>query len=145
MIKKLSQRIFLVIMVSLSTIIIGIIILFAFFNYTNTINTASFMLERFMNGGIRRNINEKPEDEILNSSINMEGLYYVTIENSKVISNTSLNDKVREYALKVNNSNKEKGIIGKYIYKVRRTKENTKIIFMEDENTVLHIKIILVF
>ena len=46
--KKLTQRIFLVIMVSLSIIILGIIILFAVLNYSNTINTATFMMDRFM-------------------------------------------------------------------------------------------------
>lgn len=50
MIKKLNQRIFLLIMVSLSIIILGTIIIFAILNYSNTINTATFMMDRIYGG-----------------------------------------------------------------------------------------------
>ena len=39
MIKKLKQRIFLIVMLSLSIVMLGIIILYAYLNYTNTITT----------------------------------------------------------------------------------------------------------
>ena len=51
MIKKLSKRIFFLIMISLSIVVLGIIILFAILNYRNTINTATIMMDRFINGG----------------------------------------------------------------------------------------------
>lgn len=85
MIKKLSQRIFYLIMASLSTIVLGIIIIFAILNYKNTINTASFMMDRFANADMKNNINEKPENERIKTDINIEGLYYIQIEDSKVI------------------------------------------------------------
>ena len=57
MIKKLSQRIFLLIMISLSTIILGIILIFAILNYTNTISSRVSMMDRLAGGEIiRKNI-----------------------------------------------------------------------------------------
>ena len=72
MIKKLSKRIFYLIMASLGIIVLGIILIFAILNYKNTINTASFMMDRFFNGDMKRNISEKPEDGRM--KINIEGL-----------------------------------------------------------------------
>ena len=50
MIKKLKQRIFLIIMIPLSVITIGVIGLFSYLNYRNTINAAAFIMEGFENG-----------------------------------------------------------------------------------------------
>ena len=36
--------------ISLSVVLLGIILLFAIFNYKNTINTATSMMDRFING-----------------------------------------------------------------------------------------------
>ena len=55
MIKKLKQRIFLLIMLSLSIIIIGLIVLYASINYNNTINTTVSMMTRFVDGEQKRN------------------------------------------------------------------------------------------
>lgn len=46
MIEKLKSKIFALMMTSLSIIIIGIIILFAVFNCTNTIRTSNVNIER---------------------------------------------------------------------------------------------------
>ncbi len=48
MIKKLKQRIFLIVMLSLSIVMLGIIILYAYLNYTNIINTTVSMMNRFI-------------------------------------------------------------------------------------------------
>ena len=49
MIKKLESKVFWILMVSISTIVLGVIILFAILNYNNTINAATSMLDRFDN------------------------------------------------------------------------------------------------
>lgn len=56
MIKKLKKRIFWLMMISLSIIVLGIIILFAILNYRNTINTATLMMGRFIDGEIKEGI-----------------------------------------------------------------------------------------
>lgn len=145
MIKKLSGRIFGVIMISLSIIILGIIILFAFLNYNNAINTATFMIDRFMGEEPKRNPNDRVEDYKTKPEINIDGLYTVLIENSVIVQSSNDNT-VNEYALKISKKNSEKGIIGKYIYKVRKINRNTmRITFIENENAISHIKTIYIF
>lgn len=143
MIKKLRKRIFWLIMVSLSIVVLGIIILFAILNYRNTINTATLMMDRFINGEMKKNINDKPENENMTPKVDMDGLYYIQIEDSKVIENSDVSkDKtIEEYAIKVSKENQESGIIGNYIYKIRRTKGNTmNVMLMENEETIFHLK-----
>lgn len=148
MIKKLNQRIFLLIMVSLSIIILGTIILFAVLNYSNTINTATFMMDRFIGEEPKKSPDGKIEDYKIKSEIAIEGVYNFLIQDSIIVqsSDPSNNKNINEYALKIAKKNTEKGMIGKYIYKVRKIKPNTiKITFMENEDAISHIKTIFIF
>ena len=148
MIKKLSQRIFYLIMVSLGTIVLGIIFIFAILNYKNTINTATFMMDRFATVDMKKNINEKPETDRIISEIDIEGLYYIQIEDFKVIANSDAtqNKTIEEYAIKASQKTAESGIIGKYIYKIRKTKGNTvNVTLMENEEAISHTKMIIIF
>lgn len=132
MIKKLGKRIFFLIMISLETIILGIIILFAFSNYRNTINTAGMMMDIFVNGEMKRDV---------------DGVYNLKVENSKVIENsdTSRDKTIEEYAIKVSNEYQESGIIGKYIYKTMKTRGNiVNVTLMENENVILRTRRIVV-
>lgn len=147
MIKKLSQRIFFMIMISLGTTVLGIILLFSFLNYKNTINTAEMIMERFMNGEIKRGGNERPIDNNTIPDIQIEGMYYILIENSKIIQNSDISkdETIENYALKVSEKNNESGIIGKYIYKTREIRPNTiSVMLMENEEAILHAKRIII-
>lgn len=147
MIKKLKQRIFLLIMVSLSVIILGIIVLFSVLNYNNTINTTNFMMDRFIGEEPKRNPDIRTEDYKIKPNIDIDGVYNFLIENSIIVqSEDTQNDKIlNEYALKIAKKNTEKGIIGKYVYKVRRINPNTiKITLIENEDAISHIKIIFI-
>ena len=148
MIKKLRHRIFFIIMISLSIVIIGVIILFTFFNYTNTINTSTSMLDKFINFEPRKVIAEREDaDNKMNFNINLEGIYTFKIENSKIIeaSDKTNNETIAQYAIKISNGKTENGVIGDYIYKVRRTKTNNTVILMENKTVVTQIKIIIIF
>lgn len=145
MIKELNKKIFLLIMVSLSIVVLGVIVLFAFLNYNNTINTASMIIDRFVYKEPRKNQNDRIEENKIKPEINIEGLYYILVENGTVIQNPDVEqDKtINEYAIKISKKNNQKGIIGKYIYKTRKIKENTvSITLMENENAIAHIKMI---
>ena len=134
MIKKLSKRICWIITIALSIIVVGIILLFTILNYRNTINTATIMMDRFTNRDIKKNVDGNKKIEVDKPTI--EGVYYVQIEDSHVISNSNIvQDKtIEEYALKVSKKHNESGIIGNYIYKVRRIKENqTNVMLIENE------------
>jgi len=147
MIKKLKQRIFLLIMLSLSIIMIGVIILYAALNYNNTLNTTISMMNRFVDGEPNRN-NNKIDDYKLKPEFNIDGLYRVIIQNSVIIHGPESlrNNEIDEFALKILKTNNEKGIIDNYIYSVKKINKNTTIVSMiEDENTVLHIRITNIF
>lgn len=147
MIKKLKQRIFLLIILSLSIIMIGVIILYAVLNYNNTLNTTISMMNRFVNGEPNRN-NNKIDDYKLKPEFNIDGLYRVIIQNSVIIHGPESlrNNEIDEFALKILKRNNEKGIIDNYIYNVRKIDKNTTVISMiEDENTVSHIRITIIF
>ena len=122
MIKKLKQKIFLLIMLSLSIIMIGVIILYAALNYNNTLNTTISMMNRFVDGGPKR----EPsiiEDYKLGPDFNIDGVYRVIIQDSVIIHGPDnlRNNKIDEYALKILKRNNEKGIIENYIYNVNNT------------------------
>lgn len=139
MIKKLSKRICWIITIALSIIVVGIILLFTILNYRNTINTATIMMDRFTNRDIKKNVDGNKKIEVDKPTI--EGVYYVQIEDSHVISNSNIvQDKtIEEYALKVSKKHNESGIIGNYIYKVRRIKENqTNVMLIENEEAISH-------
>lgn len=145
MIKKLRKRIFIIIMASLGVVILGLIMLFTIFNYKNTINTATFMMDRFINGGVKRN--DRPENDKVIPNISIEGVYNVLIEDYEIVQNSdNLNDKtIAEYAIKVSKLNSESGIIGKYIYKVRMLRTNAiNVMLMENEEAILQARIILI-
>ncbi len=144
MIKKLKQRIFWIITIALSTVILGIIILFSILNYRNTINTATLMMDRITND---RKDKENPMENDRNlEDINIEGLYVFIVSNSEVInsSDTSQNETIEQYAIQLSNGRKNNGIIGKYIYKVRKTRENTRVMLMENETAIKQIYIIFI-
>ncbi len=148
MISKLKQKIFWLIMISLSIIILGIIIIFVILNYNNTIDTTNFMMDRFMGEEPKRNLDEKIEDYKMKPEINIDGLYNFLVEGSTIVQSsvTSTNKELNEYALKIAKKKSEKGIVGKYIYKIKKINPNTvRITFMENEDAITHIKTIFTF
>ena len=75
MIKKLKTKIFFIIMLSLSLVVVGSIMFLAFSNYRNTINTAALMIDRVTNMEEKREINGRPEFENIVPNNNIQGLY----------------------------------------------------------------------
>ena len=146
MINKLRKKIFWIIQISLSVIILGIIIIFTSFSYKNTITSSTMFMER-----IERKDNvkgEQPEDfrEAKNDRdlflINIDGVYRLRIENSTVIKESDdVTDEIRNYAIKLSNKKSEEGYIGKYIYRIRKIGNNGKeITLIENENAIKRLK-----
>ena len=150
MIKKLESKVFWILMVSISTIVLGVIILFAILNYNNTINAATSMLDRF------DNFFRVPNDERTQTNnddnrmeIDLSETYTYMIENGKIVDSIgNKNEDIEQYVYKAYKQNKEKGIVGNYVYKVRTSKmkdERATIILMEDESVVTRIKFIYIY
>lgn len=142
MIEKLRNKIFLIIVISLTIVVLGTLVLFGVLNYINTVDSAVATIGRINNEAIRENFaNLEFESEI-------NGLYYVLIENSKmyIMSDNLYDNNISKYAWEIKNGVKEKGIIDKYVYKLVPINENTSIIiFLESESVVSHVKKTLYF
>ena len=147
MINKLSKRIFWLITISLSIIVVGIIMIFTILNYKNTINTATFMMDRFTNRDAKKSIDDNLENDNINIKPNFDGVYYIQIEDSHIVGKNDMinNEKIEELALKASKKKYESGIIQNYIYKVKRNKSNlVNVMLMENEEAILHSKKIIV-
>jgi signal transduction histidine kinase len=106
------------------------------------------MLDKFINYEPRNTIGERNDVDSKNDfDVNLDGVYTFTIENSKIItaSDKLNNETIQQYAIKISSGNTENGIIGNYIYKVRRTKSNNTVILMENKTVVSQTRIILLF
>ena len=98
-------------MVSISTIVLGVIILFAILNYNNTINAATSMLDRF------DNFFRMPNDERTQTNnddnimkIDLSETYTYMIENGKIVDSIgNKNEDIEQYVYKAYKQNKEKG------------------------------------
>jgi len=144
MIQKLNRRIFLLILITLTTILWGMILLFAIFNYNNTIHTAVLMVDRFTGMEKRRGMDRLEEEHPL-PKLEIDGVYWFQMENGKMIANEKTDKNLEEYALQVSRRRSETGIIGKYIYQVRQGKGNTvNIMLMENEEAIFRARMILI-
>ena len=95
------------------------------------------MMDRVGNRDLRKN----PNNETHVQRINIEGLYYVQIEDGTVKEISSENAQIEEYALKVSQGKSDEGIIGNYVYKIRRGKGTVAdITFMENEEAISNAK-----
>ena len=146
MINKLRKKIFLIIQITLSIIILGIIILFAGFSYKNTITSSTMFMDRIEG---REDIkNDKPKEP--NSlridtdpfMINVDGVYKIEINNNSVIKESNnVTNEIKDYAFKLVSSNLEEGYIGNYIYKIRKVGDNGKeITLIENKDAIRRLK-----
>lgn len=149
MIEKLKKKIFYLVFISLSIIILGVIILFTILNYHNTIDTAVMMINRMTDIGENKEFNRPPEQETMENKKYIEGIYHIRIKNNMVTNmqyGEDVDETIEQYALDISkkNSKNTSGIIGRYIYNVRKVGENTyDIIFMENENAIIRANSIL--
>lgn len=149
MIEKLKKKIFYLVFISLSIIILGVIILFTILNYHNTIDTAVMMINRMTDIGENREFNRPPEQETMENKKYIEGIYHIRIKNNMVTNmqyGEDVDETIEQYALDISkkNSKNTSGIMGRYIYNTRKMGENTyDIIFMENENAIIRANSIL--
>ena len=141
MIDKLRKKIFWIIQISLSTIILGIIIIFSSIYYKNTISFSVMLMDRFM---LRNEIHEINEMEFGKDPFydEYEGIYKFMIVDSRIDrETTNATEELRNYALKISNKKSEEGYYKNYLYKVRMMGNNEKeITLMENENTINRLK-----
>lgn len=144
MINKLQRKIFWIIQISLTSIILGITILYSILSYRDFINSATMMMDR-LTGDDGRKIERPPE---LREQIDVYGIYRFSINNDlKVVREPSeVDNEIRNYAISVSKRKSDSGIVGKYIYKVRKLgNSGINVTLMENEDIVFNIKFKIIF
>ena len=139
MIDKLRKKIFWIIQISLSIIVLGIIILFTSFSYKNTITSSTMFMDRLENKeNGPKSFNEPKE----NPFENIDGMYRLEINNNKIVNSPNdVSNEIKELTLKVADKNKEEGYIENYIFKVRKFGNNVKeITLIENEDAIKRLK-----
>lgn len=141
MIDKLRKKIFWIIQISLSVIILGVITLFTTFSYRNTITSSTMFMDRLEGRiGIKedklKDFSEERNDKYI------EGVYRLEISNNNVISKSNdITDEIKEAAIKVSESKFDEGHIGNYIYKVRKFGINGKeVTLIQSDSTIKQLK-----
>lgn len=141
MIDKLKRKIFWIIQISLTSIIVGLIALYSILSYKDSINSATMMMDRLTRDD-GRNF-ERPQE-----MIEIDGIYKFSINNNfRIFRETpGVSDKIKNYAITVSKGNSESGTIEKYVYKVRKLGNNEiNVTLMENESVVLNIKFKIIF
>lgn len=141
MIDKLRKKIFWIIQISLSVIIIGIIILFTTFSYRNTIISSTMFMDR-LEGRMENKEDRLKELSEEKNDRYIEGVYKIDVNNNNAISKSAnITDEIRNYAIEVSKRNVDEGYIGNYIYKVRKIGVNGKeVTLIESESTIKELK-----
>ena len=135
MINKLRKKIFWIIQLSLSIIVIGLIVLFTIFNYRNTINSSVFFMDRI--GKLEPREERMPEPR----SRNIDGVYEIRIENNSIKFSNATDEIINEYALKVSDNLIDEGYINNYIYRIRKLGSNeVEVTLIESEETIKELK-----
>ena len=141
MIDKLRKKIFWIIQISLSFIVLGVIILFTAYNYKNTITSSTMFIDR-LEGRIDIKRDELTEFNSQSEKRYIDGVYKLQVNNNKIVSKyDDLTDEIKNYALEVYNSGFDEGYIGNYIYKVKKQGMNGKeVTLIESESTIRQLK-----
>ena len=141
MIDKLKRKIFWIIQISLTSIILGVTALYSILSYKDSINSATMMMDR-ITGDDGKNL-ERPQE-----MAEVDGIYKFSIDNNfKIFKETQeTSDEIKNYAITVSKGISESGMIGKYVYKVRKLGNNEiNVTLMENESMVLNIKLKIIF
>jgi len=149
MINKLRKKIFWIIQVSLTVVLLGIIVIFARFSYKNTITSSTMFMDRAEQGqeGERAKEIDEPPKGSDPFTINVRGLYKFEINDNNTIMKESndVTEEIRNYAIKACSRTSEEGYIGNYIYKVRKFGNSGKeITLMENEDAIKNLKITII-
>jgi len=145
MISKLKKKIFWIILIPITIIIIGIVVLFITSSYRNTISASTMFMERIeLKDEQEERRTERPIDfNGTNGFINpfladVEGTYKVQTKNNEITKESyDVTNEVRNYAIELSKTNMEEGYIGNYIYRIRKFGNNEKeITLMENEDAI---------
>ena len=136
MINKLRKKIFWIIQISLSIVLLGVIIIFTSLSYKNTITSSTMVMDRLEG----KNVKIKNVESLF--PISIEGVYKLRIYNNSVIEQSNdITDEIKKYALEVSKKNSKEGYINNYIFKIRSFESNVlEVTLIENESAIARLK-----
>lgn len=146
MINKLRKKIFWIIQISLTIIILGIIIFFTTSSYKNIITASTMFMDRIEEKDKPMEFNESRD--FLNPFVTeIEGIYKLQIIGNIIIRESNeITDEVRDLAIKTSKKNSQEGYTGNYIYKIREFGiDGKEITLMENEDAIKRLKATVIY
>lgn len=137
MIKKLKNKISLIILLSISIPLLFITIFSYYSYYNNIIRSTTIMFERITDKGPGKK----------NDFSDIEGVYIFKVSGDTITSDNEVTEEITNYARKANSKSSEDGIIGNYIYRKmfegRRGQEN-EILLIESSDAINYLHLVLI-
>ena len=146
MINKLRKKIFWIIQVSLSIVLLGVIIIFTGLSYKNTITSSTMFMDRLEGKNERQeDISEYRKNNNPYSTI-INGVYKFEIINNNILrQSNNVADEIKKYAIEVSKKNVKEGYINNYIFKLRRLGNNEiEVTLIENETAINRLKTIMI-
>ena len=144
MINKLRTKILLIVLLAISIPLTFIISFYTYSYYNNSIRLATTFIERIY--GDDKDIPDNKRENEFNISY-IDGMYSVTIKNGTILeSSENITDDVKSYVKEIENKKTDSGIIGKYIYKKRKSikkEAGTEIVLVESTDTIKKINLVI--
>jgi len=152
MIKKLKRKIILIIMIPLISIIVGTVIFLTYSHYTSTIRATTMLIERVFGEDNKNEPQIKTEQkgsqteelEETIQQVELEGFYSFVVKDSEIVDTyESISQEIQNYAIEAANKGGESGIVGDYIYKIRKQRkkdEGVQVILAESKDSINEIK-----
>lgn len=146
MIKKTQSKVFMIVMLSLSIIIVGVISVIDIVNYNQSkhqsytlVDNASRMIKQIVYPPLipMESMEERDKQQSM-LYWKTSQFYFVILRNDEIVKIINENDEkysdeeIYKYALNINKSNKKNGSIGDLVYGIRNMKEGKIITFMDN-------------
>ncbi len=129
MLNKLRNKIFWILQITLTVIVLGIIFLYLVLNYKTLMETASNIIDRYTD---EMGANADSREEV-----KKEEVYSLLIVDSQVENNPDdAGDDIQNIAIKAVNKGNTTGVIDDYIYKIREKEKDSYIITLAKNDTI---------
>lgn len=149
MIKEIKSKIFMIIMLSFSVMIISIIVAINIINYSQSRQESFEILDKFnsilnRSSFIKPPINRPESNDYMDKGSNdifirMDDFYIVFLENNRIIKTISQSEgnysteEINDYTNNIIDMNKKEGIIKNLVYNVKKKGDTAIVVLMDNE------------
>lgn len=140
MIDKLKKKVFWIIQILLTVIIMIITLLQLLQNYNIAIMYVSRTMDKY---SLDKDIGpkDKKEQELEYESFNSDVYKFFIKDNTVIINENNADDKLEDISIKASNAKNDVGVIKQYMYKARKLQDNSySVTLVKNEDIALYIR-----